>query len=70
MMMMMMMTGSGDERTGCLELADLPCPLSCCAWPPSKHTSPQVKKWGPRPFNVCGNVINSSILAFAKKFDP
>lgn len=53
---------SGNKRTGGFGISR--------TWLPSKHTSPQVKKWGPRTLNVHGNVSNSSVLAFAKKFDP
>lgn len=63
--------GSGDKRTEMFRTSrsPVPCPLSHTAGPPSKHTNPQVRKWGLRPLNLCGDVINSSILAFTKESD-
>lgn len=38
--------------------------------PHSKRPGSWTRKWIPQPFSICSNAVNSSVLAFAKAFDP
>lgn len=63
--------GLGHEGKGRGVQGRQSCPsLSCCAWFHNKPPGPQAKKGVPRPFNVHRDALNSSILAFAKDFEP